>query len=250
MAVPDPPPGDHARPAAVPARHRTESVLISAHRCNDRALVARAIELGADYVEFDLVREGDDVVVAHDPGIPGTISYPEVLALLAASTSGVHLDLKFATSTHALEVEVVEAAVAAVGIDRLVVTTGREGVIRHLRTWADATDLSLRLGLSLGRDTAGLPWRERWRILRGELFPQERLARCGADVVVGHWSLAALTLSRYSRRHGVPLLVWTVDTPRALAYWLRPGRAWMVTTNRPAQALHQRRSPAQGRQHA
>ncbi|GAA4126015.1 hypothetical protein GCM10022215_35010 [Nocardioides fonticola] len=225
-------------------------VLVSAHRCNDRALIERAIDLGADYVEFDLVREGDAVVVAHDPGSSGTIGYPDVLALLAASACGVHLDLKFGTATHALEVEVVEAALAAVGVERLVVTTGRERVIRHLRDWADTRGQPLRLGLSLGTDTAGRPWRERWRVLRSELFPASRLAACGADVVVAHWSLAALTLRGYCRRHRVPLLVWTVDSPRALAYWLRPGRAWMVTTNRPAQALHQRPAPSRGRQHA
>jgi glycerophosphoryl diester phosphodiesterase len=33
------------------------------------------------------------------------------------------------------------------------------------------------------------------------------------------------------------LLVWTVDDPVSLRYWLRPGRAWLVTTNVPGRAL-------------
>ena len=159
----------------------TREVLVSAHRCNQRPLIERAIELGADYVEFDLVREGTDVVVAHDPGTPGTITYEEVLGLLGPSSCGIHLDLKFGTSAHTLEVEVVRAALAAVGPARLVVTGGRENVLRHLRDWADSEGIPLRLGLSLGRDTAGLPWRARWRILRSELFPAERLAMIEAQ---------------------------------------------------------------------
>lgn len=212
-------------------------VLVSAHRCNERGLVEQALALGADYIEFDLRREGDRVVVAHDPGTPETITYAEMLALIAPARAGIHLDLKFSTRSHALETEVVMAALAAVGTDRLVVTTGREAVIRHLRSWADAEGRPLRLGLSLGRGIGGLPVREQWRILRSELFPAARLHATGANVIVGHWSLSALTLGRLSRRRDLPLLVWTVDGPRALHYWLRPGRAWMVTTNRPADAL-------------
>ena len=41
----------------------------------------------------------------------------------------------------------------------------------------------------------------------------------------------------FARRARLPLLVWTVDHPLLLRYWLRPGRAWMVTTNRPELAL-------------
>ena len=45
---------------------------------------------------------------------------------------------------------------------------------------------------------------------------------------------------RSPRRRDLPLLVWTVDTRGALRYWLRPGRAWLVTTNHPGLALQVR----------
>jgi glycerophosphoryl diester phosphodiesterase len=35
-------------------------------------------------------------------------------------------------------------------------------------------------------------------------------------------------------------VVWTVDTRGALRHWMRPGRAWLVTTNHPALALQLR----------
>ena len=55
--------------------------------------------------------------------------------------------------------------------------------------------------------------------------------------VVAHHVLARLGVAAYARRRGLPLLVWTVDTPGSLRYWTRPGRAWLVTTNQPGLAL-------------
>jgi glycerophosphoryl diester phosphodiesterase len=59
-------------------------------------------------------------------------------------------------------------------------------------------------------------------------------------VVVAHHSLALLGVARFAHRHGLPLVVWTVDTRGALRHWMRPGRAWLVTTNHPALALRLR----------
>ena len=65
-------------------------------------------------------------------------------------------------------------------------------------------------------------------------------------MLVPHWALALAALARGARRRGVPVLVWTVDSPRALRFWLRPGRIWMVTTNRPEDALAVRAGTADG----
>ena len=52
--------------------------------------------------------------------------------------------------------------------------------------------------------------------------------------------LARLGVASYARRRGLPLLVWTIDAEKALRYWMRPGRAWLVTTNQPGLALRVR----------
>ena len=52
--------------------------------------------------------------------------------------------------------------------------------------------------------------------------------------------LARLGVAGFARRRGLPLLVWTVDSERSLRYWMRPGRAWLVTTNQPGLALEVR----------
>ena len=74
---------------------------------------------------------------------------------------------------------------------------------------------------------------KRW----SELVPAPRVADSGADVVVANHWLALGGVARFARGAGLPLLVWTVDHPVLLRYWMHPGRAWLVTTNRPELAL-------------
>jgi glycerophosphoryl diester phosphodiesterase len=44
-------------------------------------------------------------------------------------------------------------------------------------------------------------------------------------------------VARVARRERLRLLAWTVNSRLGLRWWLRHGRAWMVTTNHPALAL-------------
>jgi glycerophosphoryl diester phosphodiesterase len=124
----------------------------------------------------------------------------------------------------------------------MIVTTGHDLAVRAVRDWSDAEGLELRVGLSLGRSIRKLSLLRRVEVLRADLFPHVRVRESRANLVVAHHVLARLGVAAYARRRGLPLLVWTVDSPRALRYWLRPGRAWLVTTNHPDLALEVRRS--------
>ena len=195
--------------------------------------------MGADYVEFDVQRCADgSLVLHHDPvaaAPPGAVRYAEALELLAGRARA-HLDLKFVGG----EVPVVAQAVARLGADRLLVTTLEDDGVHTVRAWAVAEGHDLLVGLSLGRGLRDLPILHGLRIRLTELFPGVRYRHTGANVVVAHHWLARLRVRRFARRRDLPLLVWTVDTPRALAYWMRPGRAWLVTTNEPEVALRLR----------
>jgi glycerophosphoryl diester phosphodiesterase len=214
--------------------------LVSAHRCLTAADIEAAIAMGADYVEIDVQRCADgSLVLLHDPvdvAPPGTLGYADALDLLAGRTR-LHLDLK----VHGGEVPIVEQAVARLGTDALLVTTLDDDGVRAVRDWADAEGHDLLVGLSLGRGLHDIPVLHAIRVRLTELFPAVRYRRSGANLAVAHHWLARLHVRRFARRHGFPLLVWTVDTPRSLAYWLRPGRAWLVTTNHPEVALRMRR---------
>lgn len=245
-------------------------VLVSAHRCgagtdvrrqNSREALEETLALGVDFVEFDVLRTADGVfVVSHAKRVgdgdeaaaistltlaqvhalsPGTLTLDEILGALAGRASA-HVDLKLGLAAGALEVA--QEAVAHLGAEQVVVTTGSDESIAAIRSWADARGHDLLVGLSLGGSKRGLPWRQWLAVRYTELRPRGRVARSGANVVVVQHLLARFGVARWARRHGVPLLAWTVDSDRALRYWLRPGRAWMVTTNHPARALAVRQS--------
>lgn len=211
--------------------------LVSAHRCLTRAAIEGAIELGADYVEIDVQRTADGTLVLHhdpiDVAPAELLRYDEALGLLAGRAR-VHLDLKFRGD----ESDAVARAVDRLGAEQVLVTTLEDEGVRAVREWAvrHGHD-TLLVGLSLGRGLRDLPVLHGIRIRLTEVFPGIRYRQAGANVVVAHHWLARLRVARFARRHRLPLLVWTVDTPRSLGYWMRPGRAWLVTTNRPDLAL-------------
>lgn len=244
-----------------------EQVLLSAHRCgaggdkdleNTRAALERALALGVEYVEFDVHRLADgELVLHHDDWVqlggtkrwlrdltraefaatrPEVLGYDEVLAALAGRAHA-HIDLKFSSKGGVHEVEAARRAVEVLGADRIVVTTLDDRSVRAVREWSDASGIPLLAGLSLGRRVRGLPLRAAVRIRLSELFPRLRYRASLANVMVANHTLARYGVARFARKRGLPLLVWTIDTEKSLRYWLKPGRAWLVTTNHPEQAL-------------
>jgi glycerophosphoryl diester phosphodiesterase len=249
-------------------------VLVSAHRGgagterdveNTRVAVERAIELGVDYVEFDVRRCGDGtLVLVHDDwvlvnGRPRPVAEltfeefasraPHFLSLdaaleLVAGRAGAHLDLKFRSPDAAYadpagtrEVAATARAVEVLGAEGVLVTTGNVRAIRAVRDWSDASGLDVLAGLTVGGSVAGRKLRQQASMRRAELSPAAVVTRSRANAVVANHWLARAAVARFARRAGLPLVVWTVDDPVSLRYWLRPGRAWLVTTNHPRQAL-------------
>jgi glycerophosphoryl diester phosphodiesterase len=212
-------------------------------RENSLPALEDALALGVDYVEFDVWRREDgSFVVAHDPDHDLGLAYDDVLAAID-DRAHAHIDLKFTSprdayeSGAAWEVEAARRAVTVLGHERMIVTTGHDLAVRAVRDWGDANGLDLKVGLSLGRSVKKLSWLRRIEVRRSELFPHVRIRRSRANLVVAHHALARLGVAGYARRRQLPLLVWTVDSEDSLRYWLRPGRAWLVTTNQPGLAL-------------
>jgi len=231
--------------------------LISAHRGGlavDGVSAAdryrHAIELGVDFVEFDVRRTSDGVTVIHhdDDTVSGRavseLTYrelaeelgPESLTFdqlldVAAGRVGLHLDLKEA----GYEAEIVRTVLDRSPLDRLVITSG-DAVIRTIKEQFP----HVRAGLSIGEDiNEPAPWLK-LRMRLSELFPGGRLERCHADFLAVHQQLAGLTVLRYCESHGVPAWVWTVDDEPGLARFLADRRVTTLITNRPDIAMRLR----------
>lgn len=224
-------------------------VLISAHRCgagddpeaeNTLHALAASLELGVDYVEFDVRRRSDgSLVIQHDHDEAADVPTYEQMLRAIGDKAGAHIDLKFGTPDGSVEVDAIRLAHMVMS-GPIIATSGRRTTCRALREWRDAEGISvdeIRIGYSIGSGVRGLKWRQKYRHIRGELFPVERVAFSKADVLVAQHVLAAATLRRLARRLDMQLLVWTVDDAPLLRWWTTPGMAWMITTNYPARAL-------------
>jgi glycerophosphoryl diester phosphodiesterase len=228
--------------------------LISAHRgglavdgvpAADR--YRHAIELGVDFVEFDVRRTRDGVkVVYHDDCTasghavmeltyrelaeelgPEALTFDQLLDV-AAGRVGLHLDLKEA----GYEAEIVRAVLDRSPLDKLVITSG-DAVIRTIKEQFP----HVRAGLSIGEDINGLsPWLK-LNVRLSELFPRGRLERSHADFLAVHQQLAGLAVLRYCERHGIPAWVWTVDDEPGIARFLGDPRVTTLITNRPDIAM-------------
>jgi glycerophosphoryl diester phosphodiesterase len=237
---------------------------------NSLSALETSLGLGVDYVEFDVQRCNDGAfVVAHDSHVivgdhhlpissltpaqvevlAGTVvHYDDVLTRIRGRAKA-HIDLKFTSPEDAYtdpettyEVAAARRALEVLGVDQLLVTTGEDRAVRALRDWADSEGHELVVGLSLGRSVRGMSLSQQIRVRISELRPRHRILDSRANLVVAKHTLARLGVARFARRRQLPLLVWTVDTESALRYWMRPGRAWLVTTNQPGLALKVRSS--------
>lgn len=242
------------------------TTLVSAHRggvgrarhlSNTLDGLRFACTTDAAFVEFDVQRLRDGTLVLfHDRTVrlgdarvavrsvalqelqaAGPVArYEEALAVLAEHRKGAHVDLKFHSDDGAVEVELTRSAVEALGPELVAVTTGHDASVSAVRAWSSERHPELLVGLTIGRPAVGqLLHRRRW--LREQV---RLLLACDANLAVVNKTAARLGMAREAHRLGLPLLVWTVDRPGQLRYWLTPGRAWMVTTNRPDRASARR----------
>jgi glycerophosphoryl diester phosphodiesterase len=230
--------------------------------------MVEAAALACEYVEFDVQRcRGGVHVLYHDDFVlDGRERLP-----IASLTFGqfqkyadtwlllddalrifrdrkkVHLDLKFLSDPedgggegHGHEVALVEHVIEVMGAENVIVTTLEDDSVRAVRRWSRSRYPGLLVGLSLGRDVTGRGLRAGLLVRLSEAFPGRRLRRCDANLVVCEKTLARFRIAGWARRHGMPLLVWTVDRPRELRRWMRDPRVWLITTNYPRRALRLR----------
>jgi glycerophosphoryl diester phosphodiesterase len=229
--------------------------LISAHRgsCGVAGLPAaerydRAIALGVDFVELDVRRTADGILVNyHDDMTPsrrptGSLAYADLKAELGdelltlaelldviAGRAGLHVDLKEPGNEGGI-VRMLRAHKAGA---RFVVTTGEVESIRAVKELFPDVEAGLTLGTDMRDAHVWATKSERM----AELFPGPRLRRSHADFVAAHQQLARIRLLAYGKRKRLPVWVWTVDETKEIARFVADPRVRALVTNRPDVAL-------------
>jgi glycerophosphoryl diester phosphodiesterase len=230
------------------ARGGPAETLIIAHRGASSAAPENtleafelAIEAGADMIEFDVRRTADDqLIVFHDADVWGvpvarlsraqvgarTGRTPPLLDQVLASFQGrVRLNVELKEDGY------VDRVIALLGSyfgpEDLIITSFLDNVLIRVSQLTEVTT-----GLVLGIREPGIYLRTDL----GQLFPDARLKRCGADYVVPPIELADAGLLGYTVLHALPSLVWTVNDTETLTRCLTDERITGVITDVPARA--------------
>lgn len=227
------------RNAPLVIAHRGAS---TAARENTIEAFNKAIEMGADAVEFDVRRTADNVlVIHHDESVTGShiaiarSTYDQLLRDSEAQQFRIPTleeALKTCCGRIAVDIELKEQ-----GYEREVhnvvrkyydtshaaFKSFRDGSVARLRQLEPTAAVGLLVGAS--------PPASIIRRLH-DIFPSGRLRRCGASFVCPHWRLLKFGFLQRMRRLKMPVLVWTVDD-EALARGLIEKGAAGIITNRP-----------------
>jgi glycerophosphoryl diester phosphodiesterase len=195
-----------------------------------------AIDLGADMIELDVRRTSDrQLVVFHDARVKtvptSAIPYEALKTKHAKARPPLLQDvLELTKNRIALNLEIKEtgyiedtiALLRPFGLERCLVSSFLDGVVREAKALAP----ELRTGLLVGTG------------FRRALLT--RLPDASADCLVLHRRLADAAALAKAAAAGVPCVIWTVNTSRALDRYLGHAAVEGVITDRPALALERR----------
>lgn len=245
---------DISAPERVPLPASKRAKLIVAHRGltlggpreNTLEAFERAIERGADMIEFDVRRTCDGVlVVQHDPQVRGRSVSGLTYAELKAWEHGWHIPrleevLRLAAGRVMVYVEPKEAGYEGKILnlvrqyfrpDQFVMASFEDAVVKRLKELAP----DVCVGLGVG-DT------HHYQLLTTRLtdfHPMRRLTRAHADFLSYSYTLDYFGVSRRAAAAGVPVVVWRVNRRWWLKRYLANQRNPVVITDIPDVALRE-----------
>jgi glycerophosphoryl diester phosphodiesterase len=183
----------------------------------------KAIELGADMVEFDVRKTGDGkLILFHDPKVNGKkiskISFEELFKI--AEKQGFRVPtleetLQFLRGKIKLDVEIKERGYEKEVVDLILRYFSKDNFF--ITSFNESTVLlvkkdfpEIKTGLILGKEWENIHHAIRTRL--GEIFPFFRIRRLGIDFVIPHYLLAKIPFYiNIIGRLGFPVIVWTVN---------------------------------------
>jgi glycerophosphoryl diester phosphodiesterase len=224
--------------------------LIVAHRGvaigaaeNSLESFAKAIDVGADMIEFDVRLTGDGELIAfHDSQING-VGLVKLIRRQIADATGTQ---------PALFAEILDLCAGKIKLD---IELKEDGYIdRVVKILNDSTDLGqvivtsflpaaleqtktllpgVKTGLLVGVGSPKPYVRTRLR----ELYPVGTARRIGAAYIAPNWKLARLGVLRRASAAGMPCLVWTVNEDNLIRRFASDPRVKAIITDRAERAL-------------
>jgi len=206
----------------------------------------RAIERGADMIEFDVRRTRDGVlVVNHDPRVRGRSVSGLTYAELKAWEHGRHVPkleevLRLAVGRVMVYVELKEAGYERKILnlvrqyfrpDHFVMASFEDAVVKRLKELAP----DVCVGLGVG----GTHHYQLLTTKLTDLYPMRRLARAHADFLSYSYTLDYFGVSKRAAAAGVPVVVWRVNRRWWLKWYLANQRNPVVITDIPDVVLRE-----------
>lgn len=206
----------------------------------------KAIELGADMVEFDVRRTKDHVLIAHhDELMEGKpirdFVYEEIhkmaqdqgfslssLEEVIQCTKGrIKLDVELKEEGY--EKQCVESLLKYLNKDQFIITSFHDSCVKRIKE--DYPDL--KAGLILGIEKPKFPT----LTLLSELFPIRRCKKAKADFLVPNWELLKFGFLERMKKKNIPVFIWTVNDEEMIRKLLQDERVDGIITDRPDFAM-------------
>ncbi|TNF46441.1 glycerophosphodiester phosphodiesterase [bacterium] len=201
-----------------------------------------AMEMGADMIEFDVRRTGDDVLIlSHDDNIEGKLvkdlTYDEIHGIAMDAgyliptleetfefTKGkIRLDIELKEDGFAERVA--ELAMKSMETSDFVITSSLDSAVKAVK----GSYPNVRTGLVLGsRPLSSLP---------RSLFPQKRVRDTDVDILAVDRKLLRLGFLKTVKRLGLPVFVWTVNDRKLMGNLLSTDGVAGIFTDKPDVAL-------------
>jgi len=209
----------------------------------------KAIELGADMIEFDVRRTKDNVLIAHhDRSIHNKpineLAYGEIenslqsknihaptieeIAGFAKGKTKIDVEIK----EEGYENELIELLTRYLDKEEFIITSYNDASLRVVKDnhpW-------VKVGLILGKPKPRKYIKTRF----SELFPMKRCNMARADFLVPHFRLLKFGFLSRARKNNRPVYVWTVNEEAMIMRFLNENRVEAIITDRPDIAVAMR----------
>ncbi len=217
--------------------HRGASYL--ANHENTMEAFQLALDVHANTIELDIRQTFDKILIVfhneHINGFPvsaltyhqiqemtNTSGYqvPTLEEVLLLARQKIHLLIEFKEAGY--EKKAITLINSFLSYEEYSVQSFLDIVVRRIKK----IDTSVNTGLLVGIQDADLSTRF------NEYFPIRRLHACHADFISPHYYLATPEFILRMKHAGIPVLVWTVDSPKIITHYLTLDIAGIIT-NRP-----------------